>query len=159
LILRRNTGSIAQIRPAMNSLFIDSDIIIDLFAQRKHFMEAAGLMAVIADKKVSGFTTPLVLANVDYIITKYSNRKKSKLAIKALRKSLSILPMDGEIVDMALESDFSDFEDALQYYSAEKQGIDFIITRNKKDYAKGRIKALTAQEFIDMHESNDVSEE
>jgi predicted nucleic acid-binding protein len=137
----------------MNNLFIDSDIIIDLLAQRKHFMEAAGLMAIIADKKASGFTTPLVLANVDYIITKYSNRKKSKRAIKALRTNLSIIPMDHKSVDMAIESEFSDFEDALQYYAAEKQGMDFIITRNKKDYAKGRIKCLTAQEYMDMHET------
>jgi predicted nucleic acid-binding protein len=139
----------------MNNLFIDSDIIIDLLAQRKNFKEAADLMKIISEKKVSAFTTPLVLANVDYIITKYSNRVKSKRAIKALRKRLNILPMNDMIVDMAIESDFSDFEDALQYYSAERHGIDFIITRNKKDYAKGRIKVLTAQEYINLHEMKD----
>jgi len=98
----------------MNSLFIDSDIIIDLLAKRKSYQEAAALMAIIDEKKVSAFTTPLVLANVDYIVTKYSNRTKSKHAIKALRTRLSILPMDDNIVDMAIESEFSDFEDALQ---------------------------------------------
>jgi predicted nucleic acid-binding protein len=137
----------------MNSLFIDSDVIIDLLAQRLNYKEAAALMIAVDEKNVTAFTTPLVLANVDYIITKYSNRAKSKRAIKALRKRLSILPMNDKIVDMAIESDFSDFEDALQYYSAESQGIDFIITRNKKDYAKGRIKVLTAQEYMNMHEA------
>lgn len=155
MISRRIIGNTVQIRPAMNSLFIDSDIIIDLLAKRKDYKEAAALMAIIDEKKVSAFTTPLVLANVDYIVTKYSNRTKSKRAIKALRTRLSILPMDDNIVDMAIESDFSDFEDALQYYSSENRGIDFIITRNKKDYSKGRIKCLTAQEYMDMHEANE----
>lgn len=139
----------------MNSLFIDSDIIIDLLARRKNYIEAAALMTIIAEKKVNAFTTPIVLANVDYIITKYSNKSKSRKAIKSLRKNLSILPMDEEIVDTALESEFSDFEDAMQHYAAKKYGIDFIVTRNKKDYAKGCIKVVTAKEYIDMHEVNE----
>ncbi|MBI4764313.1 MAG: PIN domain-containing protein [Deltaproteobacteria bacterium] len=138
----------------MNSLFIDSDILIDLLAQREHHVEAAALMTIIGEKKITAYTTPIVLANVDYIITKYSNKAKSRKAIRALRKMLSILPMDEKVVDMALESEFSDFEDALQYYAAEKRGIDFIITRNKRDYSKGSLKVITAQEYINMVESN-----
>lgn len=137
----------------MNKLFIDSDILIDLLAQRENYIEAAALMTIIGEKKAAAFTTPIVLANVDYIITKYSNKAKSRKAIRALRKWLSILPMDEKTVDTALESEFSDFEDALQYYAAEKYGIDFIITRNKKDYTKGRIKAIAAQEYLDMVEA------
>ncbi len=138
----------------MNSLFIDSDVIIDLLAQRANYAEAAALMALIAEKKVAAFTSPIVLANVDYIITKYSSKAKSRKALKSLRKRLSILSMDEKIVDTALESEFSDFEDAMQYYAAEKQRIDFIVTRNKKDYAKGNLKVISAQEYIDMHEAN-----
>jgi len=154
LTLRRNTGGTAQIRRFMNSLFIDSDIIIDLLARRENHAEAAALMAIIAEKKVAAFTTPIVLANVDYIITKHSSKAKSRRAVKSLRKKLSILPMDAKIVDSALDSEFSDFEDAMQYYAAEKHGIDFIVTRNKKDYAKGSLRVITAQEYMDMHESD-----
>jgi predicted nucleic acid-binding protein len=138
----------------MNSIFIDSDIIIDLLARREKYLEAAALLTIIAEKKVFAFTTPIVLANVDYIITKYSNKAKSRKAIKYLRKKLSILPMDAKTVDAALESEFSDFEDAMQYYSAEKSEIDFIITRNKKDYSKGNLGVFTAQEYMDMYEAD-----
>ena len=139
----------------MNKLFIDSDIIIDLLARRENYLEAADLMTIIAEKKVAAFTTHIVLANVDYIVTKYSSKVKSRRAIKIVRKKLSILPMDEKIVDMALESDFLDFEDAMQYYAAEKHGIDFIVTRNKKDYVKGKLKVVTAQEFMDMYVANE----
>jgi predicted nucleic acid-binding protein len=143
-------GNIGPIEHFMNSLFIDSDVLIDLLAQRENYIEAAALMTIIEEKKAAGFTTPIVLANVDYIITKYSSKAKSRKAVKSLRKSLSILTMDEKIVDIALESEFPDFEDALQYYAAEKQGIDFIVTRNKKDYARGRLKVVTAQEYMNM---------
>jgi predicted nucleic acid-binding protein len=153
-MLKKITGNIGRTGHFMNSLFIDSDVLIDLLAQRENYVEAAALMTIIGEKKAVAFTTPIVLANVDYIITKYSSKAKSRKAIKSLRKRLSILSMDEKIVDTALESEFSDFEDALQYYAAEKHGIDFIITRSKKDYAKGGLRVVTAQEYMDMVEAN-----
>jgi len=66
---------------------------------------------------------------------------------------LSIIVIDESIVHLALDSDFSDFEDALQYFSAKENKIPAIITRNTKDYktASG-IKILTAKEFLQDNE-------
>ena len=139
----------------MNKLFIDSDILIDLLAQRENYLQAAALMSIIMDKKAAAYTTPLILANVDYIITKYSNKIKSRKAIKTLNKIITVIPIDEKIVNKALESEFSDFEDAIQCFAAEKEKINFIITRNKKDYKKGKIKVITAQEYITMYEAKD----
>jgi predicted nucleic acid-binding protein len=134
----------------MISVFVDSDIIIDLLAKRQEYRAAVKLLKLIRGKKIRAYTTPVVLANVDYIIKKFANKNKSRKALRSLRKRIQILPIDQVIVDTALESAFTDFEDALQYYAAEKQGMDFIVTRNKEDYKKGRIKIVTAQEFVDM---------
>jgi len=132
-------------------IFIDSDIIIDLLAKRDHFAAAAGLLSLIEKQRIDGYTTPVVLANVEYIIRKYSNKTKAKRALRALVRTISILPMDHATVQAALESTFPDFEDALQYYAAENGKVDFIITRNKKDYSKGMVTVMTAEEFIDLH--------
>ena len=138
----------------MTKLFIDSDILIDLLAKRENYLDAAKLLAIIREKNVKAFTTPIVLANVDYIITKYANRRKSKDAIRILRKDIQILPIDEVIVDRALESSFTDFEDALQYYAAEAIDMDFIVTRNGRDYRFGAIIVINAQEFIDLLAAN-----
>ena len=141
----------------MNNLFIDSDILIDLLAKRPHYNDALKLLSIVTEDKAKAFTTSLIMANVDYIITKFGNKQKSRKAIKTLRKNISILTMDEKVFDEALESSFPDFEDALQYYSAMKHGVDFIITRNKKDYSKGNIKVLTAGEYLDIHEADQHS--
>ena len=135
----------------MTKIFIDSDIIIDLLAKREHYLGAAHLLSIIRKKKILAYTTPIVLANVDYIMTKYSNRQKSKKAIRTLRKYISILTIDEEIVDKAIESSLTDFEDALQYYAAESKGVDFIVTRNEKDYRKGQIKAVSAEKCAELY--------
>ena len=52
---------------------------------------------------------------------------------------------------------FPDFEDALQYFSAINHSIDFIITRNKKDYSKGNLKVVTASEYLTIHNASQQS--
>ena len=142
----------------MTKILVDSDIIIDLLAKREHYPEAAELFSIIKNQKIQAYTTPLVLANVDYIITKYSSRQRSKKAIRELRKYFSILVMDENTVDKAIDSPLTDFEDALQYYAAESGRIDFIVTRNEKDYKKGSMKTVTAEGCVKLFHAKDDME-
>jgi predicted nucleic acid-binding protein len=49
---------------------------------------------------------------------------------------------------LSLASDFADFEDALQYYTAIESGMDIILTRNKKDFKNIDLPLLTAKEYL-----------
>jgi len=49
-----------------------------------------------------------------------------------------------------LNSEFNDFEDAIQYFSALQNEIGILLTRNLKDYKKAQITVLTAQDFINL---------
>lgn len=135
----------------MAKIFIDSDVIIDLLAKRNEYNEAAILFSRIEKNKDEGFTSPIVFANVHYIMAKYIGKSKSIKNLKKLRKLLSILPIDEEVIDESLYSDAPDFEDPIQYITAYKQGMDFIITRNKKDYKDSKVSNLTAKEFLDIY--------
>jgi len=104
---------------------------------------------------VEGCTTPIVLANVEYIIHKYSGKVRAKKAIQKLLTTVNVLSMNHSMAKTAAESNFPDFEDAMQYYAAEHGKVDFIITRNKSDYSRGTIAVLTAAEFIDMHSATE----
>ena len=87
-------------------------------------------------------------------MTKYGGKEKSILNLRILRKFLSILTLDEEILDEALYAEAPDFEDSIQYIASEKNEIDFIITRNKKDYKRSKIPALTATEFLEINIKN-----
>ena len=132
----------------MIKLYIDSDIILDLLLKRNDYDNAAELMTKINKKKYKGYTTPLAVANIHYIMTKFGGKKKSIKNIRKLRKIISILSIDEEIVDEALLSDNTDFEDAIQYIASEKNNIDFIITRNKGDFKNSKLAVLNAKEFL-----------
>lgn len=133
----------------MIKLYIDSDIILDLLLKRyDYYNNATELMTKIDKRKYKGYTTPLVIANIHYIMTKFGGKKKSIKNIRKLRKLISILSIDEKIVDEALLSDNTDFEDAIQYITSEKNNIDFIITRNKGDFKNSKLPVLNAEEFL-----------
>jgi len=138
----------------MIKLFIDSDIILDLLIKRNEYQSSAKLFTIIENKELKGCTSPIVFANVHYIMTKYGGKEKSILNLRILRKFLSILTLDEEILDEALYAEAPDFEDSIQYIASEKNEIDFIITRNKKDYKRSKIPALTATEFLEINIKN-----
>ena len=130
-------------------IFIDSDIILDVLAQREnHYDFAAELFDLGYAKKIDLYTTAVVLANVFYIIRKKFGIEKSKEHLKKLRQIINILPINEDMVDSVLASKFGDFEDGLQYFSAKENKIGIIITRNIKDYKEKDIVIQTAEEYI-----------
>ncbi len=134
----------------MTKLFIDTDIILDVLLKRSHYRAAAVLLSRIEKRECDGFTTPVVFANIHYIVARQEGKQKSLQNLRRLRKIISILPIDEKIIDEALFSDTADFEDAIQYITAQKHSIDFIVTRNKRDYEASDVPALTAEEFLEV---------
>lgn len=134
----------------MTKLFIDSDIILDLLIKRNEYESSAKLFTLIDKKIFAGFTSPIVIANVHYIMTKYSGKEKSIQNLKLIRKLLNIVCIDEEIIDEALNENASDFEDSIQYIASMKNEMDFIITRNVKDYKGSKVSVLTAKDFLEI---------
>ena len=137
----------------MIRLFVDTDIILDVLLKRAHFRAAAAVLSRIENREFRGYTTAVVFANIHYIVARQAGKKKSLQNLRKLRKILSILPVDEQIIDEALLSDTADFEDAIQYVTAKSHGIDFIVTRNKADYEVSAVPALTAEEFIEVEKA------
>jgi len=135
----------------VKKIFVDSDIILDLLAKREPFyLDSAKLFTLIEQKKIKAFTSPLIFANVHYILRKLSSNEIARRSLSKLKTFLTILPIDERIIELALASNFKDFEDAIQYYTAVGNNIEAIITRNKLDYKKSKIIVVTAEEYILM---------
>ncbi len=133
----------------MNKLFVDSDIILDLLAQREpYYIHAAKLFTLIDQRKVIAFTSPLVFANLHYLLKKQTSNVAALKNLRKLKTLINILPIDERVIEQSLNSEFNDFEDAIQYFTAVNNGITLIITRNKVDYKRSKINVLTAEEFL-----------
>ena len=135
----------------MHKVFVDADVILDLLAKREPFFsDSARLFVLIEKKEVSGFTSPLIIANIYYVLRKHTSKKTAIASIRRLRSLLDLLPLTQTNIDRALESSFTDFEDAIQHEVALNNNMDFIITRNTKDYKKSELPAMSAKEYFLM---------
>jgi len=54
----------------------------------------------------------------------------------------------GDDIYKALELEWGDFEDSVQFVVGESLSVDYIITRNPSDFSPGNIPAVTPEEFI-----------
>jgi predicted nucleic acid-binding protein len=138
----------------MIKLFIDSDIILDLLAEREpHYIHAARLFTLIDQNEIIAYTSPLIFANLHYLLKKQTTNLLALKSLRKLKTFINILPIDERVIEQALDSEFNDFEDAIQYFTAVNNGITLIITRNKIDYKRSKIDVLTAEEFLKSLES------
>jgi predicted nucleic acid-binding protein len=117
------------------ALFYDSDVLIDVLAKREPFFEASfAVLSLSESGAVRGLTSPLVLANVFYVLKKFGGKVVAEHQIRRLRGLLSIAPLEEGSVDQALASRLPDFEDALQIFCAQAGGSNAIVTRNIDDF-------------------------
>jgi predicted nucleic acid-binding protein len=134
----------------MKKLLLDTNIILDLLAKREPFYKEAALLFSLADQeKVQVFVSALSYANANYVLFRERKPEDAKLILRKLRLIVQVLSMDEKVVDLSLnDENFRDFEDALQYYTALKNGIEIIITRNLRDFQKSALPVMTAGQFI-----------
>ena len=117
------------------SVFIDTNIFLDFIEKRPEGVtEAYAIFRLAAKKRITMLVSDLSIANM-----KYSTRKTITLPnfykiIKLSRELFTIVPVGENCIDDAYRIETRDFEDALQYFSAEQAGADCIVTRNIKDF-------------------------
>lgn len=129
--------------------FIDSDILLDAILMRQpHHTYAMKLLSLLDTDDFQACTSVHTLLNVHYISSKRSNKQEARKAIRLLIGKLTIISDDREIVEQAIDSNFSDLEDAVQYFAAKKMNAAYIITRNLNDYKLSSIPVLTAEQFL-----------
>ncbi|MEX2593417.1 MAG: PIN domain-containing protein [Anditalea sp.] len=136
----------------MKSILIDTDVILDFFFDRKPFSDnAAKVLALCESKEITGFITPVIVSNVYYLLRQTAKHEKVIEKLNQLISITDVLIIDKDIIMQALISNFKDFEDALQNYSAEMNGeIDVIITRNIKDFRSSSLGIMTPENYLKL---------
>jgi len=130
-------------------IFLDTNVMLDLLGERNPFYNSIAKIATFADdNKLILIVSPISCATVSYFISKFEN---SKIAIQKLRKFKvisEVCSINEQTIEKGLNSDFSDFEDALQFYNAVESKCDIIITRNAKNFKKATLPVMTPDEFL-----------
>jgi hypothetical protein len=104
----------------------------------------------LGDKKqIQLSVSALTIANTNYLLLKLKPHDEVKSILRKFKLLVDVLSLDDKVINLALnDTDFKDFEDGLQYFSAIENDQDIIITRNLKDFKNSKIPAMTAEQFL-----------
>ena len=101
----------------MKSVLIDTDVLLDFYLDRKPFSDdSLQLFLKCEQKQFRAYITPVIVANTYYILRRHATHHYVIERLQVLLNTIHILAMDQKQVLAALESKFTNFEDALQYY-------------------------------------------
>lgn len=133
----------------MEKVFVDSDIVLDLLSARQpHYLHAAELFTLADEDTIKIYVSSLTFANVHYVLTKQLSAGQARKMLLKFKTLIHVLSVNDKIIELALASDFKDFEDAIQYNTAIENDISTLLTRNLKDFKKANITILTAQQYL-----------
>src|SRR5690606_36640273 len=133
----------------MEKILVDTNIVIDLLSKREGFYKEAQELFTLADhNKIKLYISSLTIANTHYLLARNHKLNEARKILIKFKVLVEILSMDNKILELALVSNFTDFEDAIQYHTALENDMDIILTRNKKDFKKSILPVLTAKEYL-----------
>ncbi len=131
----------------MRVLF-DTNIILDVLLNRKKFVElSSNLVGMVENKNIEGYLCATTITTLGYLIAKTVNRKQANIEIKKLLTIFNIADVNSTVLELSVNSAFTDFEDAVQYYSGECCKVDGLVTRNAKDYKNTNLPIYTPDEL------------
>ncbi len=134
----------------MKKVFLDTNIIVDLIADRKPFSKyAIEIFQLAEESKVEAFTSSHSIATTHYLLKKYIDEKSLREVLYNLLDFMTVVPVDIDIIKKGLRSSHKDFEDAIQIVCASSvEKMDCIITRDVKHYKQSEIQVLSPDEFV-----------
>ena len=133
-------------------VFLDTNIVIDFYQVRPTFFEPASKIMELGKKgEIELVVSATTFINAFYLLRKSYNVEQLYRKFDNLSAICLISPIDANIIKDSLNFRREDFEDSVQYVSAQTVNADVIITRNKKDYDGLNIKIQTPMEFLDEY--------
>ena len=131
------------------NVFLDTNVIIDFLGEREGFFDdAAAIFSMIEDKRITASASALTIVNCAYILKKAFNSDLMLEKVDMLCQLLNIMPIDRSQLMDAVQLRPYDYEDAVQYLSAQPSRPDVIITRDKRGFNNFDILVMTPAEFV-----------
>ena len=130
-------------------ILIDLNILLDVLQKREPFYEAAAdLLAAVETGKVVGYVAAHSITTLFYLIQKDRGISEARAMITNLLQFIKIAPVDQATIEQALNLDYSDFEDGVQMMAAVQCKVNYLVTRNVKDYRPALLPVLQPVDFL-----------
>ena len=130
---------------------LDTNVVLDVLQARAGFVDdAVAVFDMIERNAITGLLCATTITTLAYLAGKTVGKSQAARQIRELLVLFEVAPVTRAVIDGALKSGVSDFEDAILAEAALLAGAGAIITRNLRDFAHSPVRAHTPGQWIAM---------
>ena len=130
-------------------LLIDTNVVLDVLMDRQpHAVASAAVFATIETGSAEGVLAAHTVTTIHYLISRQLNQRDARQTLGTLLKLFAIAPVDGNVLQQALQSSGHDFEDSVTAAAAQASGCHLIVTRDPKGFRRAALPALTPTQAL-----------
>jgi predicted nucleic acid-binding protein len=130
-------------------VLFDTNVILDVLLEREPHIDAAAKLFALADNgRINGCICATTATTIYYIAAKSFGARRARDQVHGLLGLFEVAPVGKDVLDGALDIDFSDYEDAALHEAARAAGATVIVTRDRDDFANAAIPVLDPIELL-----------
>jgi predicted nucleic acid-binding protein len=130
-------------------ILVDTNVVLDVLLARRPFLIAsAEVFALVEHSRMEGLLCATTITTVDYLLTQSMPRPAARETLRKLLTLFTIAPVNRAVLEEALRSKVTDFEDAVLDQAGRLAGAEVIVTRNQSDFRFASLKVLGPDELL-----------
>jgi hypothetical protein len=141
------------------TVLIDTNVALDYLLHRKDYHDSAAVFVLAEKKLIAGYISASAITDIFFLSKGELGKKPAKEALKNLLHVFNPATVTDSHIFQALELDWDDFEDSVQFTVGDRLSADYIVTRNTQDFSSGHIPAVTPGQFMHIIIDDDITDD
>jgi predicted nucleic acid-binding protein len=136
-------------------VLVDANVALDVLTKRDpHYVTSAAVWALVEQGQIEGLLAAHTVTTLHYLVAKHLDRRQANLAITKLLRVYGVAAVDQQVILKALTLGWKDFEDAVQMAAAFNAQVDYVVTRNPKDFKDELVRVLQPGDLMALFPSS-----
>jgi predicted nucleic acid-binding protein len=133
------------------NVLIDTNVVLNILLEQPDFYTGSKKIFTLAEMSyITGFVSASAITDIFYVSQKWIGKAASRKSMKHILHVFHPATVTDNNIYDALDLEWDDFEDSVQYVVGTSLHVDYIVTRNIKDYSSGYIPAVTPEHFMQI---------
>ena len=130
-------------------VLVDTNVVLDVLLARRPFVVAsAEVFGLVEHARIEGLLCATTITTIDYLLTQAMPRPAARQALQKILALFEIAPVNRAVLEEAIRSKITDFEDAVLDQAGRLAGAEVIVTRNQPDFRLASLKVVGPDELL-----------
>ena len=130
-------------------VLVDTNVVLDVLLARRPFVAAsAEVFGLVEQSRIEGLLCATTITTIDYLLAQAMPRPLARQSLQKILELFEIAPVNRAVLEEAMRSRLTDFEDAVLDQAGRLAGAEVIVTRNQSDFRHASLKILGPDELL-----------